>query len=512
MSMISALVSAGSWIRRNVHPLNYRRNYSLEKTHDEKVSVLMTAWVQTYTPSYDAPVYGRERNERIYDIVGWQKGQNRAWWIIRSILTLPQNLAKFFSIFIPNCLEKYLGKFIEYCRELIEDDRKDRRKVDHLLAGKKATIWYPIGLGFVIFLASVLYYAFKATRYLGRALFAPWDHAKAGWEAGYKTQSIRVVESLEITVFEGECLTDGNGNYILWVGKGNDDFTNLYRTIARTGNGKLQVDENGDFVLTGESLPADRFPGYDSLDKRRAEPSAESSDDAIPDESQLASRNPNTLPCERIMTRDVLVDREGRLIDSNGCCFSINYISYTDPSSGKECKAEPAVQVSAFGNSYVVSQEISNSGPQKTWKNWVYGAFNALTSIALIFVTFKFLAGSVATWIAEKMSLTAIEAAQLPSEIATAMEVTTAVTVAARLPNVGSQLRDACCRQDKASDSADSIDYEAGGDETAMTQASGAHSRGRATHDQATLGGNNPVSVVFEGPRVPLVAAAEYSQ
>lgn len=493
------LSSAWSAIRRNIRPLHYLRDIEHEHERDRQKhyglinfgmqsdnEIKDMAWLETFTPSYFHPTYHHKRPsaDPVYGFPTVTETSPR--WarfvrITRFILTLPQNIAKYCLEYWPRILEKIFLRLIDIARDTMHEYREERQTAtlrkarlshqgiteDPELSSKIPSRRREVGIGALILFLSLFYYLFKAIRYAARIAFSPWNHAKAGWEAGYKTESILVIEKIELTLPLELDLVDDQGRQVM-----STDGGKTFRVVEKIGN-TLQLDESGEFKLTAETVePAKvQLRTHYLTAQRESNPRAASSgagsdahdtansgatDGGIhsdlpgadlidPDEDGALERIQRStygtptkttgLACERCVMRDILVDTQGRRIDHQG------YVLWTYP---KDQIHDQKTILIEHGQ-YQRVPALLKGTPVPTWKSWLYGGFNLLCSLSLIALSLKYLASSAVAWIAEKVGgLSSIEAATIPAEATLFFETSVIATAVGRAPGIYAECRDAC--------------------------------------------------------------------
>lgn len=370
-------------------------------------------WLQVFNPKALSPSYTGSRdntNHLFYGLPDPDAKKKDHWWWLRALLKFPKHVGKFFLEYLPYRLEKWAGNKIDELKIFMYLNKAERQKaqfrqylIDNSMSSsppmKAPSRAWNIAYGIGIFLLSIVYYPSKLVRYLGRAAFSPWNHAKAGFEAGYKTASVQVVDERTISG-EIELSRDAEGYYLF-----STDGNKTFRRIMIVGNA-LQIDENGRFRAIGDPVAP-----VDSV--------------ILPADASL----------ERRTTKNLWVDRYGNYLDQNGMVIQ----SYIE---GDET-------VRARDGVYRLAKDQEGwclqSQPESTGWSWLFGGFNLLTSLALIIVSLKYVASSAIGWLAQQIdsSLTAIQLAEIPAEASLAIEISAGITAVAEMPSVLRETYDA---------------------------------------------------------------------
>lgn len=173
----------GTFIRQHIRPLRHlidiRREELQKKTWASYVRGNSTedadiTWLQVFNPSFLKETRALPISYLHY---GYPRPGKRSvpavmWWALSGLLKLPQNTGKYLLEYWPQRLEKKALEGIDALRHNIE--RKRYVTLSYLGA---------IGLALVYYLA-------KLIRFVARAVFSPWNHVKAGWEAGYERKDV----------------------------------------------------------------------------------------------------------------------------------------------------------------------------------------------------------------------------------------------------------------------------------------------------------------------------------
>lgn len=511
----------GNFIRRNVKPLQYigdlrRANVSQaflnkerhsETEKDGAVSSKVPSKISTNKIIYDDTFHPN------YHSLNWaNRNQYRQkagfLYYLVTLLTLPQYLAKYIFQFIPHRIERFFEHGIHIARGLmfIFAADRERKAVKKALLTKKGRIQpsntkadhgqqedelFPrdlvkatldqqeyasevdvpsrareIGLGALVFLMSIFYYTFKAIRYLARAALSPYDHAKAGWEAGYKRQEIIVRQDI-FRPSTNDTLIDDQGRYVM-----SPDGGKTFYPIKKWGDALL-VDESGHFVPdTAREIKAESIltikafennrrvaPKFNCVRKTKKDVLVSQDGDFIDDTGLFIRcyRDDNGLYIK--MDADgqyerAKVNQENQFVDSEGnlVFVPVEGEHLADPNNSTPRVIPPKRQdlsrgaQNENGDAYVVS-----SGPVRTGWSYLYAGFNILTSIALLVVTFKYLASSAVAWIADKVGLTStlgvIETAQIPHGAAVFFEASVAAAAVVHTPGVVREMYRANCKE-----------------------------------------------------------------
>lgn len=166
------------------------RSYGLNKS-GEAVAEASLSWIEVYSPSELRPDRWAE-GDKAYAFLGFpppnvaSRPARILWWVVSHLLTLPQNLAKFFFEYIPKLIQRAAIRLNDFLRVKIHA-LSVARDADDDEGDAPSRLWYVLPvIGIVI--ASIVYYAAGLLSYLGRAALSPWNHVRAGWEAGYSVE------------------------------------------------------------------------------------------------------------------------------------------------------------------------------------------------------------------------------------------------------------------------------------------------------------------------------------
>lgn len=549
---MSIFTSAWESIRRNVRPLRYYHfDLAAEKKDEADLAFERGAtkhpkdrnrhiiWLKTFSPSLFNPNYDPNKVSRNPEY-GYHKSDHTSLFkkmgtVLRFILILPQNIAKYFFEYLPHRAERWCRDKIDNCRkwmfdlsikrhiaQVVHERNKAGQESGPRQAGAPApaaaeahlvshpslrqpmhpqavepsssvpSVWREIGVGALIAGLSIFYYAFKAIRYAARAGLSPVNHIKAGWEAGYKTQQVEVREEIVLKIPKPLCLADADNRLVI-----SEDGGKTYWVIAGQGQEAkeaaktLYLHENGEFRINGLVNP---------IDASEVRPYVAAA-------TELSTPEFIEVKCIRFHRKDVLVDKQGNFIDEQGYVLKKN--SADDLSSTGDQPFLRMIEGKA------ARAGDSRSTPDWTWKSVIYAGFNFLVSAALLIVTFKYLASSAISWVAGKVggfvasALGTIESVSLSGTVSTTIELCAAAAVVGRTPGVISDIGDACfpkgCRGSHADNSSYlELDSQRRLDNRAVAGATDAATQGssRAQHAVAHANGSG-----FQAP-----AAEEESQ